>query len=132
LQNLASGLSRSALREDEQPGNDNDEGQSFNQQGIGNKPVSTLRLSNSTKPMPGRISKNIAVDYGVHKSLRGLLWQIVPDASGDSPMCIFAREFLGKRAGVRLMWCPIGVAFQSDGRHGDDRTYGKALPDRHI
>ena len=25
------------------------------------------------------------------------------------------------------MWCPIGIAFKSDGRHGDDRTRGEAL-----
>ena len=25
------------------------------------------------------------------------------------------------------MWCTIGITFKGDGRHGDDRTFGKPL-----
>ena len=35
------------------------------------------------------------VDDSVSKGLRGFLRQIVPDASTDDPVRIFAREFLG-------------------------------------
>src|SRR5208282_5738999 len=75
----------------------------------------------------GRTLKTIDVDDGLRKSLRSFLRQIMPDAPGDGPVRMFAGEFFGKRTGVRITWRPIGVAFQSDGRHGDGRTSGKAL-----
>jgi hypothetical protein len=48
----------------------------------------------------------------------------VPDAAGDDPMRIIAREFLGIGTGIR-----VGVhrsrRFKGDGGHGDDRAFGK-------
>jgi hypothetical protein len=56
------------------------------------------------------------------KGLGGFLRQIVPDATLNDPVRIFAREFLGIGTAVRV-WCTIGVTFQGDGGHGDDRTF---------
>ncbi len=79
--------------------------------------VSALRLN--TPGNDSRISKTVHIDNGLGKSLRSCLRQSVPDASSNGPVCMFAGEFLCKRTGVRIMWCPISVAFKSDGRHGD-------------
>jgi hypothetical protein len=38
--------------------------------------------------------KSIDVNHGLGKGLRSFLRQIVPDAAGDDPVCIFAGEFL--------------------------------------
>jgi len=74
-----------------------------------------------------QISKTVDLDDGLGESFRSFLRKIVPDASGDGPMCIFAGEFLGIGAGVRIMRCPIGIPFKSDGRHSYNRPYGKPL-----
>ena len=50
----------------------------------------------------------------------------MPDAALDDPVRIFAREFLGVGAGVQV-WCPIGIAFQRNGGHGNVRTLSKPL-----
>ena len=71
-------------------------------------------------------SKTIDVDDSLGEGARGFLRQIVPHATLDDPVGILAREFLriGSRIGV---WCAVGIAFQGDGRHGDDRTFGQRL-----
>ena len=56
----------------------------------------------------------------------GFLRQIVADAAGDQPVRILAGELLGIGGGVRMRRA-VGVAFQRDGRHGDDRTCGEPL-----
>ena len=50
----------------------------------------------------------------------------MPDASGNIPVQIFAGEFLGIGTGVS-MWRPIGITFKGNGRHGDNRAFGKSL-----
>lgn len=44
----------------------------------------------------------------------------------DGSVRIFAREFLGIGTGLPL-WCAIGITFESDSGHSDDRTFGKPL-----
>ena len=39
---------------------------------------------------------------------------------------IKGREFLGIGTALRI-WCTIGITFKSNGRHGDDRAFGKPL-----
>ena len=72
--------------------------------------------------------RDIGVDVGdgLGEGLRGFLRQIVPDATVDDPVRIFAREFLGIGARVRV-WCAVGVTFEGDCRHGDDWTCGQLL-----
>jgi hypothetical protein len=41
-----------------------------------------------------RSSVAIHVDDGIGEGLGCFLWQVVPDAAGDDPMRIIAREFL--------------------------------------
>ncbi len=41
-------------------------------------------------------------------------------------MRISAREFAGIGTGLRV-WCPIGIAFQRNGGHGDGRSLSKLL-----
>jgi hypothetical protein len=66
----------------------------------------------------------VNVDDGLSEGLRSLLRQIVPDAALDDPVLIVAREFLGIGTGIRV-WCTIGITFKGNGRHGDDRAFGK-------
>src|SRR5258705_11036311 len=66
------------------------------------------------------------VDDGFGKRLRSFLRQVVPNAAFDQPVRILAREFLGVGAGLRMRRA-VGVAFHGDGRHGDDREFGKPL-----
>ena len=66
------------------------------------------------------------VDDGFGEGLRRFLRQIVADAARDGPVLIFAGEFLGVGAGLRVRRA-VGVAFQRDGRHGDDRECGEPL-----
>lgn len=60
------------------------------------------------------------------KGLWGFLRRVVPDTTGEEPVLIFARELLCIRRRV-WMWRTIGIAFNGDGRHGDDRTLRKPL-----
>src|ERR1700681_3232796 len=71
-------------------------------------------------------SITVNVDYSLGEGLRGFLRQIVTDAALDDPVRVVAREFLGIGTGVR-MWCTIGITFKGNGRHGDDRAFGKPL-----
>ena len=70
------------------------------------------------------IAVNLEDRFG--KGLRGFLRQIVPDAARDDPMRIFARELLGIRTGVRVRR-PIGIPFQGNGGHSNDRSFGQPL-----
>ena len=70
--------------------------------------------------------KGVDVNDGLGKGLWSFLGQIVTDAAGDSPVLIFAREFLGVSARIRMR-CTIGVAFHGDRGDGDDRNFGKPL-----
>ena len=54
------------------------------------------------------------------------MWQIVPDAARDDAVRIAAREFADIGTGLRVR-CAIGIAFQGNRRHGDDRTFGEPL-----
>ena len=65
-------------------------------------------------------------DNSVGKCPRGFLRQIVSDPTHDGPVLVSAREFLGVGAGLR-MWCAVGITFKRNGRHGDDREFGKPL-----
>ena len=71
-------------------------------------------------------SKAVYIDYRLGKIFWCFLGQVVPDATFDDPMRIFAREFLGIGTGVRV-WRAIGIAFKGNGGHSDDRTFGKPL-----
>jgi hypothetical protein len=66
------------------------------------------------------------IDHGLRKGLRGFLRQVVADAAADGPVRIFAREHFGIGAGFRMRRT-VGVAFQGDGGHGDDRGASKPL-----
>src|SRR5262245_49222052 len=48
------------------------------------------------------------------------------DAARDRAVLIFARELFGIGAGLGMRRA-IGIAFQRDRRHGDDRRLGKLL-----
>src|SRR5262249_11440731 len=65
-------------------------------------------------------------DHGLGERLWRFLRKVVTDAARDQPVLIFSREFLlvGTRVGMRRA---IGVAFEGDGRHGDDRSLGESL-----
>src|SRR6476661_3700406 len=66
------------------------------------------------------------VEYSLGKGLRSFLRQIVPNAAGDDSMLIRAGEFatIGAAFG---MWRAIGVTFQRDGWHSDDRASRQPL-----
>src|SRR5579862_1419449 len=66
----------------------------------------------------------VDIDYGLGEGLRGFLGQVVPDATADHPVLILARELAGIGAGVRVRRA-VGVALESDGRHGDGREAGQ-------
>ena len=68
------------------------------------------------------IAVNLEDRFG--KGPRRFLGQIVPDAARDHPVRIWARKLLGIRTGVRVRR-PIGITFQGDGGHGDDRPLGQ-------
>jgi hypothetical protein len=72
--------------------------------------------------------RSIAVDIddGLSEGLRGLLRQIVSNTARDSLVCILAGKFLGIGTGIQV-WSAIGIPFEGDGRHGDDRTLRKPL-----
>ena len=50
----------------------------------------------------------------------------MPDSAADGPVRIFAGKLLGIGSWVRMRRA-VGVAFESDGGHRDDRTFGKPL-----
>src|SRR5438477_10182743 len=68
----------------------------------------------------------VDVDDGLREGLRRFLRQIVADATRDGSMRILAREFLGISAAVD-MWRAVGVAFERNGGHSDDRRFGQPL-----
>src|SRR5579864_4541875 len=68
----------------------------------------------------------VDIDDSLGKGLGRFLGQIVPDAACDDPVFIAAREFPGIGTGVRV-WCAIGIAFKSDSRYGDVRSFSKPL-----
>ena len=56
----------------------------------------------------------------------GLPVAVVPDAAGDIPVRILAREFLRVGAGIQMRRA-VGVTFKRNGGDGDDRACGQAL-----
>ena len=74
-----------------------------------------------------RHSITVHIDNRLGEGLRSFLRQVVPDASGNGPVRIFARELVCIGAGVVRMRCPIGIAFKGYGWDGDDRACGKPL-----
>ena len=66
------------------------------------------------------------VDDRFGKRVWGLLRQIMPDAARDGSMRVFAGEFFGIGGGFGMRRA-IGVALEGNGRHGDDRRFGKPL-----
>jgi hypothetical protein len=62
-------------------------------------------------------SKLGGVDDSFGKGLRGFLGQVVPDTARDSPMFVWAREFLRVGTGVRVRGT-IRIAFERNGGHG--------------
>jgi hypothetical protein len=50
----------------------------------------------------------------------------VPDAASDDPVCIFAREFFGVSAKIRVRRT-VCVALERDGGHGGDGTRRQLL-----
>src|SRR5436190_19270576 len=68
----------------------------------------------------------VDLDDGVGKSFRGFLRKVVPDAALDCPVRIGAGELPGIGAWVRVR-SAVGVAFEGDRRHGDDRPSGEPL-----
>src|SRR5512132_36601 len=74
------------------------------------------------------IAPSVAVDLddGLGEGLGCLLGQVVSDTTLDDPMRVFVYEFIGVGVAVRV-WGAVGVTFQGDGGHGDDRTGGQPL-----
>src|SRR5712691_5398399 len=75
---------------------------------------------------PGRQLRFVDIDDRLGKSLRGFLRKIVSNATRDGSVLVFAREFFGVGAGIRV-WGTIGIAFEGDGGNGDYREFGKPL-----
>ena len=63
----------------------------------------------------------VDVDDSLGKCLRHFLWQIVPDATIDHSMLVFAGEFPRIRARIRV-GCAVRIALEGDRRHIDDRA----------
>src|SRR5215207_4048393 len=74
----------------------------------------------------GSFGVTVDFDDSFGKGLRGFLRQIVPNTARDDPVPIFAREFLGIGPGVRV-GCTIGIAFEGNGGHTNERAFGKPL-----
>src|SRR5262249_26728875 len=72
----------------------------------------------------GRVA--VDVDDSLGKGVRCFLRQIVPDAALDRSVSVFAGEFLGIGARVRVRRA-VGVTLKGNGGYGDDRACGKAL-----
>jgi hypothetical protein len=66
----------------------------------------------------------VDVDHRLHEGLRGFLWQVMTDATGEDPVRILSGELLRTSTGVRMRRT-VGIAFEGDRRHGDDRTSGQ-------
>lgn len=58
--------------------------------------------------------------------MRRFLWQIVPNATLDEPVFIFACEFFGVGSGLGVRRA-IGITFHSDRRHADYRPLGQTI-----
>src|ERR1700722_8072671 len=69
-------------------------------------------------------SQAVGVEDGLGERLRSLLRQVVPDAAGDGPVLVPARELLPVGTGIR-MGRTVRVAFQGDGGHRDDGAAGQ-------
>ena len=80
----------------------------------------------SRTPEYGFPSKTVNFADCVGERLRRLLRQVVPDAALDDTVRVFAREFPGVDAGVRV-WRAVGVAFKCDSGHGDYGSCGQTL-----
>src|SRR5262249_49473640 len=66
------------------------------------------------------------INNSLGKGSWSLLRQIVSDAALDDPVRILVRKF--RRVGARVgMRSSVGVTFQRNRRHGDDRAYGESL-----
>src|SRR5579859_6436456 len=68
----------------------------------------------------GAGSEAVDLPDRVDEGTRRLLRQIVADAAGDEVMLVFAGELAGVARRFRMRGA-VGVAFERDGRHGDDR-----------
>ena len=64
--------------------------------------------------------QGVDVENCLGKSLRSFLREVVADATGDDAVLVFAHEFLRGRPGVWMRHA-IGVTFQCDRRHTDNR-----------
>src|SRR5215212_968312 len=73
-----------------------------------------------------RSASSSDVDNGFSEGTGSFLRQVVPDAAGDGPVLILAREFLRINTGIRVR-CAVRIAFESDSRHPDDRKFGELL-----
>ena len=72
-------------------------------------------------------SKAVDFDDSFGEGLWGFLRQVVPDAAGDNPEFIFAREFFAIAGVVVRVWCAVGITFKGDRRYGDDWTCKELL-----
>src|SRR5271166_6328219 len=66
------------------------------------------------------------IEDSLGEGLRRFLRQVVPDATRDEPVHVFACELVRIGAGFR-MWRAVGIAFQSNRGHFYDRAFGKPL-----
>src|SRR5580704_9538965 len=69
---------------------------------------------------------SVNVDHSFGKSLWGFLRQVVPDATFEGPVLVFACKLARIGSGLRV-WRPIGITLKGDSRHGDDRPCGEPL-----
>ena len=60
------------------------------------------------------------------EGLRRLLRQVVADSTLDRSVCVLPGKFSGVRSRLRV-WRTIGITFERDGGHRDDRVSGKPL-----
>src|SRR3974377_676622 len=65
-------------------------------------------------------------DDGFGKILWGFLRQVVPDAAGDRPVRVLPGELLGIGTRIRVRGA-VGITFQGNRRHGNNRTFGKPI-----
>ncbi len=73
-----------------------------------------------------RFRVSVHVDHGLSKGVWSFLRQIVPYPALEKARRIPARELLPVRTGFRMRRT-VGIAFEGNGGHGDDRTPCQSL-----
>lgn len=91
--------------------------------------TSWFRPGNTAIPTAGAHAGFLSTghfDDGFGEGLRRLLRQVMSDAPGDQAVGVFAGKLSGVDFGIRMRRA-VGVAFEGDGRNGDDGKFGQPL-----